>query len=152
MGVLENPRHTSKKHLHSEEGNYKVLKQNHTSEHKGVGGMSNLVLIYKQYSTDVLFKIPRNGIGNYDTLTSRRRPLYPAVYGAMGCGQKNFKLVWRCHQLLSRFLAKRQFVPSVASVTSVTNNNKVIMKWSRGLCTDLLAFALRLRKTPDNLS
>ena len=24
----------------------------------------------------------------------------------MGCGQENFKLVWRCHQLLSGFLAK----------------------------------------------
>ena len=30
----------------------------------------------------------------------------PAVHGAMGCGKKIFKLVWRCHQLLSWFLAK----------------------------------------------
>ena len=30
----------------------------------------------------------------------------PVVHGAMGCGQKNFQLVWRCHQLLSGFLAK----------------------------------------------
>ena len=28
------------------------------------------------------------------------------VYGAMGCGQKWLKLVWQCHQLLVRFLAK----------------------------------------------
>ena len=26
------------------------------------------------------------------------------VHGAMGCGQESFKLVWRCHQLLSVFL------------------------------------------------
>ena len=31
--------------------------------------------------------------------------LKPAVHGAMGCGQKSFKLVWRCHRLLSGFLA-----------------------------------------------
>ena len=30
----------------------------------------------------------------------------PAVLGAMDSGQKSFKLVWRCHQLLSWFLAK----------------------------------------------
>ena len=28
-----------------------------------------------------------------------------AVHGAMGCGQKSFKLVWWCHQLLSGLLA-----------------------------------------------
>jgi hypothetical protein len=27
-----------------------------------------------------------------------------AVHRAIGCGQKNFKLAWRCHQLLSGFL------------------------------------------------
>ena len=30
----------------------------------------------------------------------------PVVHGAMGCGQKSFKLVWRWYQLLSGFLAK----------------------------------------------
>ena len=30
----------------------------------------------------------------------------PAIHGAMGCGQKSFKLVWRCYQFLSGFLAK----------------------------------------------
>ena len=30
----------------------------------------------------------------------------PVVDGVMGCDQKSFKIVWRCHQLLSRFLAK----------------------------------------------
>ena len=29
-----------------------------------------------------------------------------AVHGAMDCGQKSFKLVWRCHQLLPGFLTK----------------------------------------------
>ena len=29
----------------------------------------------------------------------------PVVHGAMGCGLKSFKLVWRCHQLLTGFLA-----------------------------------------------
>ena len=28
------------------------------------------------------------------------------VHEAIGCGQKSFKLVWRCHQLLFGFLAK----------------------------------------------
>ena len=28
------------------------------------------------------------------------------VHGAMGCGQKSFKLGWRCHQLLFGLLAK----------------------------------------------
>ena len=36
------------------------------------------------------------------------------VHGAMGCGQWSFKLVWRCHQLLSGFLAKGH-LPRVSS-------------------------------------
>ena len=35
---------------------------------------------------------------------------YPAVHGAMGCGQKSFKLVRRCHQLLPAFQAKRHLL------------------------------------------
>ena len=45
------------------------------------------------------------------------------------CGQKSFKLVWRCHQLLSGFLAKGH-LPRVASVTSVANykdDNEMIL-------------------------
>ena len=34
----------------------------------------------------------------------------------MGCGQKSFKLVWRCHQLLS------DSYPKITSVTLVTND------------------------------
>ena len=39
----------------------------------------------------------------------------------MGCSQKSFKLVWRCHQLLSGFLVK-SFPPSVTSVTLLFND------------------------------
>jgi hypothetical protein len=34
-----------------------------------------------------------------------------SVHGAMGCGQKSLLLVWRCHQLLSGFLAKGHLFP-----------------------------------------
>ena len=56
--------------------------------------------------------------------------------------------MWRCHLLLSGFLDQRTLVPSVTSVTTVAND-RVKMKWSRGLCTDLLAFASKLRKSPE---
>ena len=36
--------------------------------------------------------------------------------------KQSFKLVWRCHQVLSGFLAKGHFAPSVASVTLVAND------------------------------
>ena len=50
-----------------------------------------------------------------------------------------------------RVPSQRPLAPSVASVTSVANDkgdNEMILE----LCTDLLAFALKLRKTPENLS
>ena len=50
-----------------------------------------------------------------------------------------------------RVSSQRPLSSSVASVTSVANDkgdNEMIL----GLCTDLLAFALQLRKTPENLS
>ena len=50
-----------------------------------------------------------------------------------------------------RVPGQRPFVPCVTSVTSVANDkddNEMIP----GLCTDLLAFALELRKTSENLS
>ena len=70
--------------------------------------------------------------------------MYPAVHGVMGCGQKSLKLVWGC-------------IYSYASLPMVTYSSHVCqirmaMKWSRGLSTDLLAFALLLRKAPENLS
>ena len=44
-----------------------------------------------------------------------------------------------------RVPSQRPLSPSVTSVTSVAND-RVIMKLSQGLCTDLLAFALQLGK------
>ena len=40
--------------------------------------------------------------------------VYPTVHGATGCSQKSFKLVWRCHQLLSGFLLAKRHVPRVS--------------------------------------
>ena len=56
---------------------------------------------------------------------------------------KSFKLVWWCHQLLSRFLANGHLPP----VSHLSANNMVIMRWYQGLCTDLLAFTLWVKKT-----
>ena len=50
-----------------------------------------------------------------------------------------------------RVPSQRPLAPRVPSVTSVANN-KGDEKLSWGLCTDLLAFVLQLRKTPENLS
>ena len=72
--------------------------------------------------------------------------LFTFVLGIMGCSQKSFKLVWRCHQLLSGCLAKCHFSRvSRQSLRSLII--RVIMKQSWGLCRDLLPFALQLRKT-----
>ena len=51
---------------------------------------------------------------------------------------------------LVRVPGQRPLAPSgyVASVANHKNDNEMIP----GLCTDLLAFALQLRKTPENLS
>ena len=62
-------------------------------------------------------------------------------YGTKGCEQESFKLVWRCHQLLSGFLAKGH-LPRVLRQSRRSLMIRVIMKWLRGLCTDVLAFAL----------
>ena len=65
----------------------------------------------------------------------------------MGCGQKSFKLVWGFHQL-SGFLSQGQ-LPRVSRQSRPSLMIRVTMKWSRGLysLSDLLAFALQLRKT-----
>ena len=39
-------------------------------------------------------------------LTAIYNMIYAVVHGAMGCGQKSFKFVWRYHELLSGFLNK----------------------------------------------
>ena len=79
-------------------------------------------------------------------LTKKQSKLLSVVHGAMGCGQKSFKLVWRCHQLLSGFLAKG-YLPRLSRQSRLSTNDRVVIRWYRGLCTDLLAFALQLRKT-----
>ena len=65
-----------------------------------------------------------------------------------GLRQKSFKLMWRCHQLLSGFLAKGH-LPRVTRQSRQSLMIRVIMKLSWGLCTDLVTFALQLRKTPE---
>ena len=69
----------------------------------------------------------------------------------MGCGQKSFKLVRRCHQLLSGFLAKCHF-PRTPRHSRLLANDMVIMRLYWGLRKNLLAFTLRLRKTTENVS
>ena len=61
--------------------------------------------------------------------------------------KKNFYLVWRCHQLLSSGFLAKGHLPWVSRQSRRSLMIRVTMKWSWGLCTDLLAFALQLRKT-----
>ena len=72
------------------------------------------------------------------------------VHGAMDCGQKSFQLVLWYHQLPSGFWVKGQ-LPRVSRQSHLSANDKVMRCYQR-LCIDLLAFALRLTKTPENLS
>ena len=80
---------------------------------------------------------------NRDFITTENVKL-PAVHGAMGCSQKSFKLVWRCHQLLSGFLAKGH-LSRVSCQSRFLANDKGDYE-IRGLCTDFLSFALQLWK------
>ena len=50
----------------------------------------------------------------------------PAVHGAMGCGQKCFRLVWRCHQLLSGFLARGHLPRMSLKSTNDKGDNEMI--------------------------
>ena len=52
--------------------------------------------------------------------------------------KKTFELVWRCHHLLSGFLAKGH-LPWVSCQSRRSLMIRAIMKLSRGQCTDLLA-------------
>ena len=45
------------------------------------------------------------------------------VYEAIGCGLKSFKLVWRCHQLLSGFVTKGH-LPRVSGQSRLSANDK----------------------------
>jgi hypothetical protein len=85
------------------------------------------------------------------TIASNGVPVVRVVHGAMGCDQKSFKLVWWCHQVLSGFLANG-YLPRVSRQSRRSLMIRVVVKWSWGLCTDLLAIALQPRKTPENLS
>ena len=58
---------------------------------------------------------------------------------------------WAVSPAPVRVPSQRPLAPSVASVTS-SLMIRVIMKWSWGLCTDLLAFALQPRKTQKKTS
>ena len=55
----------------------------------------------------------------------------------------------RYHQLLSRFLAKG--MPRVSRQSCLSANDRVMMRWYRRVCTDLLTFSLQLRKIPEKL-
>ena len=66
-----------------------------------------------------------------------------------GLRPKSFKLLWWCKQLMSKFLAKC-YLPRVSLQSRLLANDKEIMKWYQGLCTDLLGFTLQMRKTPEN--
>ena len=76
----------------------------------------------------------------------------PVVNGAMCCGKKKLKAtvavppapVW----LSSQWSLGPEFHVSHDCQLMI----RVVMKRSRGLCIDLLAFALRLRKTLETLS
>ena len=73
------------------------------------------------------------------------------IYGAIGCRKRKLHVSVTVSVPLVRVLSQKSLAPRVTSVTSIANDkgdNEMI----RGLCTDLLAFALQLRKTPENLS
>jgi hypothetical protein len=65
--------------------------------------------------------------------------------------KQNFKLVGRCHHLLSGSQAKGH-LPQVSRQSLLSANDKSDNGMMQGLCTDLLTFVLRLRKAPENLS
>ena len=65
---------------------------------------------------------------------------------------KPFTLVLRCNKLLTGFLAKG-YLPRMSWVSHIYRVIvRMIMRWIREMCTDLLEFALRLTKTPEKLN
>ena len=74
-----------------------------------------------------------------------------AATTAIGYGEKSFMLVWRFRQLLFGFLANND-LPRVSCQSRLSADDKGGNEMIPGLCTDLLAFILQLRKTPKNLS
>ena len=65
----------------------------------------------------------------------------------MGCGQKSFKLVWQCLQLLSKFLAQGH-LPRMSLESHHRANDKGDIEMIPGT----LVFALLLRKTSENIN
>ena len=58
-------------------------------------------------------------------------------------------LVGQCQQYLSGFLAKCH-LPRVSCQSRLAANDRVIMRYYRGLRPNLLAFTLKVRKTPEH--
>ena len=62
--------------------------------------------------------------------------------------KKSFKLVWRCHQLLSGFLTKDHLPRVSHQLANDKDDNEIIP----GLCTNFLEFTLQPRENPENHS
>ena len=75
----------------------------------------------------------------------------PVVHGAMGLRPKMFQTSVAVPPAPVRVPSQRPLATS-ARQSRRSLMIRMIMKWSWVLCTDLLAFALQLRKTPENLS
>ena len=75
----------------------------------------------------------------------------PVVHGAMGCGQKSFNLVSRYHLILSGFLVNGH-LSRVSRQSRLSANDRGDKDMVPGLCSDLLTFNLRLRKTSSRRS
>ena len=73
-------------------------------------------------------------------------PFVPVISGAMGCDQKCFKIAWRFHQLLSRFLVKGH-LPRLSSQLRLSANDNGDNEMMPGAVHELLAFTVWLRKT-----
>ena len=61
----------------------------------------------------------------------------PVVHGAIGCGQKNFLATVAVPPAPVRVPSQRPLAPSVASITSVANDNEMILRAvyrSPGIC------------------
>ena len=98
--------------------------------------------LYISWSNYPIEKNPTTKPGSCLSVVNDVIPLSQAYY-PRNQGLRPRQLVWRCHQLLSGFLAKGH-LPE-CHVCQVTM--RVIMRRYRELCTDLLVFTLRLRKT-----
>ena len=56
-----------------------------------------------------------------------RKSSFFSVRGVMGCGRKCFTLVWRCHQLLSGFLAKGHLLQVSRQSANDKGDNEMIL-------------------------